>query len=216
MGLPGTGLSYTTSLSGSNRQQPLLSNMPARQNSAGGGCVLIAVVIGLLLIVGTCSSGSKTGSSTTAPPASEKLAYVSASAANCRMVADKNATIVTKLPRGTQAFAVGVDGKWTRVRVAEQTCWVSSELLSQFAPVPARSANPAMPLLSSSSPSSSARQPRQSRAVIPSSSGSRSSKRSHKRSYEDGSCPCSGERVCIGPRGGRYCITSGGNKRYGV
>ncbi len=30
------------------------------------------------------------------------------------------------------------------------------------------------------------------------------------------SCPCSSGRICIGPRGGRYCITSGGNKRYGV
>lgn len=30
------------------------------------------------------------------------------------------------------------------------------------------------------------------------------------------SCACSGHNVCIGPRGGRYCITSGGNKRYGV
>lgn len=30
------------------------------------------------------------------------------------------------------------------------------------------------------------------------------------------SCPCSSGTVCIGPRGGRYCITSGGNKRYGV
>ncbi len=29
-------------------------------------------------------------------------------------------------------------------------------------------------------------------------------------------CPCSGSQVCIGRRGGRYCITSGGNKRYGV
>ncbi|WP_182849611.1 SH3 domain-containing protein [Pelagerythrobacter aerophilus] len=35
------------------------------------------------------------------------------------------------------------------------------------------------------------------------------------RSY-GGNCPCSGSNVCIGPRGGRYCITSGGNKRYGV
>jgi uncharacterized protein YgiM (DUF1202 family) len=35
------------------------------------------------------------------------------------------------------------------------------------------------------------------------------------RSY-GGNCPCSGRNVCIGPRGGRYCITSGGNKRYGV
>ncbi|WP_348532530.1 SH3 domain-containing protein [Pseudomonas sp. PP3] len=30
------------------------------------------------------------------------------------------------------------------------------------------------------------------------------------------SCLCSSGSVCIGPRGGRYCITSGGNKRYGV
>jgi hypothetical protein len=30
------------------------------------------------------------------------------------------------------------------------------------------------------------------------------------------SCPCSSGNVCIGPRGGRYCITSGGNKRYGM
>lgn len=29
-------------------------------------------------------------------------------------------------------------------------------------------------------------------------------------------CSCSSGRICIGPRGGRYCITSGGNKRYGV
>lgn len=29
-------------------------------------------------------------------------------------------------------------------------------------------------------------------------------------------CPCGSGHVCIGPRGGRYCITSGGNKRYGV
>lgn len=29
------------------------------------------------------------------------------------------------------------------------------------------------------------------------------------------SCSCDGGNVCIGPRGGRYCITSGGYKKYG-
>lgn len=33
-------------------------------------------------------------------------------------------------------------------------------------------------------------------------------------SYSGGSCPCSSSYNCIGPRGGRYCYTSGGNKRY--
>ena len=37
-----------------------------------------------------------------------------------------------------------------------------------------------------------------------------------RSNYSDSNCPCSGNRVCIGPRGGRYCITSGGRKRYGV
>lgn len=31
---------------------------------------------------------------------------------------------------------------------------------------------------------------------------------------QSGICPCSGYNICIGPRGGKYCITSGGNKRY--
>jgi hypothetical protein len=30
-----------------------------------------------------------------------------------------------------------------------------------------------------------------------------------------GPCPCGSGRVCVGPRGGRYCLTSAGNKRYG-
>ncbi len=36
------------------------------------------------------------------------------------------------------------------------------------------------------------------------------------RGTTTGECPCNGGRVCVGPRGGRYCITSSGNKRYGV
>ena len=45
----------------------------------------------------------------------------------------------------------------------------------------------------------------------------RRGRRSHGGgSYFGGGCPCSGSQICIGPRGGRYCITSGGNKRYGV
>ena len=32
--------------------------------------------------------------------------------------------------------------------------------------------------------------------------------------YYGSSCDCRAHRICVGPRGGRYCITSGGNKRY--
>lgn len=36
------------------------------------------------------------------------------------------------------------------------------------------------------------------------------------RSGKGGGCSCAGGNVCYGSRGGRYCITSGGNKRYGI
>ncbi len=38
--------------------------------------------------------------------------------------------------------------------------------------------------------------------------------RSNAKSYSSNHCSCSSGAVCFGPRGGRYCITSGGNKRY--
>jgi len=28
------------------------------------------------------------------------------------------------------------------------------------------------------------------------------------------SCPCSGSKLCVGPRGGKFCRTSSGSKRY--
>ncbi|SFP39880.1 hypothetical protein SAMN05216229_102138 [Geopseudomonas sagittaria] len=37
-----------------------------------------------------------------------------------------------------------------------------------------------------------------------------------KRRAQGGDCSCAGGNVCFGPRGGRFCITSGGNKRYGI
>lgn len=32
---------------------------------------------------------------------------------------------------------------------------------------------------------------------------------------DDVECPCGSGSVCVGPRGGRFCITSSGKKRYG-
>ena len=28
------------------------------------------------------------------------------------------------------------------------------------------------------------------------------------------SCPCSGSKLCTGPKGGKFCYTAGGKKRY--
>ncbi|WP_425566759.1 hypothetical protein [Sphingomonas swuensis] len=139
------------------------------------------------------------------------------------MVPDSAATIVTKLARGSKANVLETGNGWTKVEAGAAVCWVSTPLLSDVKPI-----DPVEPVPdpSSLSPSQSLglyagaadASRRQSRPGTSShrSSSTRSRPRSHKRFYEDAGCPCSGDRVCIGPRGGRYCITSGGNKRYGV
>ncbi|MCT9176601.1 SH3 domain-containing protein [Acinetobacter baumannii] len=38
--------------------------------------------------------------------------------------------------------------------------------------------------------------------------------RKQKKTYYDSDCSCAVVDYCVGPRGGHYCITSGGNKRY--
>lgn len=85
------------------------------------------------------------------------------------------------------------------------------------------SANPNLTTADISLPStSSTRKGRRTREASRYSAKSHgwSTPRKKRRSLGDGysgsGCPCSGRQVCIGPRGGRYCITSGGNKRYGV
>lgn len=122
--------------------------------------------------------------------------YVSADTLNCRKKPETSAAVQAKLNRGRHVTVEDTAGTWSRLE--SPNCWVLSRYL--------RDAYIA---------------PNNRSATTPSSlyGGSRSTpkkqSRPANRSYS-GSCPCSGRQVCIGPRGGRYCITSGGNKRYGV
>ncbi|HII3799611.1 TPA: hypothetical protein ACY38O_000763 [Pasteurella multocida] len=47
-----------------------------------------------------------------------------------------------------------------------------------------------------------------------SSKSTNDSKKNSAHSSYGGSCPCSGAINCVGPRGGSYCYTSSGKKRY--
>lgn len=146
--------------------------------------------------------------------------YVDATALNCRSSPDAGAPMVAKLSRGQSVEIAETDGAWSRV--ASPSCWVNSRYLSLDAVSDysvSSSQSPGNSLYSSSSRRSSLLSSG-SISPNPKRSGTRSGKkrksRSSSRSYSGSSCPCSGSTVCVGPRGGRYCITSGGNKRYGV
>lgn len=148
-----------------------------------------------------------------------ETAYVTASSLNCREEARSDATIIAKLSQGTSVTVVDRQSAWANLDLGEESCWASARYLSS------ERLMSAAPFASTGySGATSPRAPRKkaagggSYATSPYKSPGRSSaKRSRSGgTYGASSCPCSGSRVCIGPRGGRFCITSGGNKRYGV
>jgi len=163
----------------------------------GGGSLLI-VLIGIGWIISKCGSG---GTDTPAPaPLSSppivtavptqptETMYVNAAALNQRSA--PNGNVVSKAAGGDSVSVYERHGNWARVSPDNSSpLWVSGSHLCSG--------------LGCYTP----KQPR-SRSTTPT--------RRSRSNYIDDTCPCSGNRVCIGPRGGRYCITSGGNKRYGV
>jgi hypothetical protein len=144
---------------------------------------------------------------------------------HCRVAPRTNAKVVGRLRRGQEVSVTSTEGKWSRVDPPRLTaCWVPSDLLAST--MSARIGQPA--LRGTGRTKARARADRSYARSLGiyraarNSHATRSARSSARRSrsrplYEGGgSCPCSGRDVCIGPRGGRYCITSGGNKRYGV
>jgi SH3-like domain-containing protein len=208
VGLPGTGLSYSQQLSsGDSGGAP-----PNSTQAAGNGCALLGVIGFVVLLVGMCSS-PKTNTPTSAgvseAPLSE-TAYVSAKSANCRSAPSKDSSVVAGWQQGDATTVVERSDAWAKVQSGTKSCWISSALLSSSPVAKIQS------LASAKSAAPKAAKNRAAGAYSRSSSSSTKRRSSTRYDYSGGTCPCSGSNVCIGPRGGRYCITSGGNKRYGV
>ena len=128
--------------------------------------------------------------------ASGDTVYVSSSTLNARSRPSTSSRIVGQLHSGQPLRVVDTKGDWLKVAQGAALFWIMRSHVSGVVPV--------------------ARQAPQS-LLAPASKHSRSAKYSTQRNnFSDDTCPCSGSQICIGPRGGRYCITSGGNKRYGV
>lgn len=176
--------------------------MPRRSTGTGGLLVLGFFVV----LVAMCRGGGEarmdgaehlaradTSSSPATqlpPPVAEtgEPYFVSTTSLNQR--SSPNGPVVGRLAGGNAVVVYERDGDWARVSKGDASArWVSSKLLCSGEGCYRPRPRPA-PVSKTYSPS--------------------------RNSFDSGTCPCSGRRVCIGPRGGRYCITSGGNKRYGV
>ncbi len=143
---------------------------------------------------------------------------------NCRSQPLVAARIVARIPAGSDVTVQQRRDAWSRVKHSPRSCWIASRYLGEQSTADANRAS----LRQTRAVTRDERADRQRisrpgrRAPLWAGAARHSSRRqSRPRSapvynYDGGSCPCSGRNICVGPRGGRYCITSGGNKRYGV
>jgi hypothetical protein len=202
-GLPGTGISYTTFLENGQRVRA--------QRGAGAWLVVLCLVA----LVGFCGRPPTHERTSTSPPHAAPQAlpgplyqpapeastqhFVNVDRLNVRDAV--NGRLIESLPRGSQVDVYETSDGWSRISPRGAPArWVATSRLCAglncylAAKAGAASLGGAGAAVAHSKPTAPARQ-------------------APATMYAAG-CPCSGPSNCVGPRGGRYCITSGGNKRY--
>lgn len=198
---------------------------------AGRGCGVVLVIAIALFAIGKCSSSAPNDTSVAEPvvraAGTSEPARVSARNLNCRAEPTSSARVVEALNRNEQVVVAERRDGWAGLTRASGPCWVSESFLERGADDPngvALGSERTRGLLTAGTAAGAGA----AGAYVATRAGAHHPKRrstSHGRrgrrsrggeSYLGGGCPCSGSQICIGPRGGRYCITSGGNKRYGV
>lgn len=215
VGIPGSGISYSAFKPKGRRGQNLVpaNPTPDQQSGAGSGCGFALVLVFLILLIAKCASNppgrvdpSPIGSSEALYPLPTGAAAnysdgetVTVTSSSLRVRSDPSdiGAVTGSLHRGESATIVRRSGEWLQVAQGAGLAWIAANHVKRARSQPQG--------LISSSEGHSARKFKK-----------RKGGRSSGGSYFDAGCPCSGSRVCIGPRGGRYCITSGGRKRYGV
>lgn len=143
---------------------------------------------------------------------------------NCRKAPNASSRLVRQIPKGTSVQVAGRANGWSLL--SNDDCWVLSRyLIEEGASVPNHMVNQPTERVMRAAPghvhSYRSRPVAKPRVSIQGRQTTwkkprRTSGRSNSYNFGGSSCPCSGRNICVGPRGGRYCITSGGNKRYGV
>jgi SH3-like domain-containing protein len=132
-----------------------------------------------------------------------KAAWVNAAVVNQRI--KPNGTINGKLRLGTAVKIYDEANGWARISPVDQNpVWVSKSLLCY-------SSGCAQPASKHNAPETGANS-RSSQSSVEARATASATRRTE--GIVSSTCWCSSSKVCVGPRGGIYCITSGGKKRY--
>jgi uncharacterized protein YraI len=142
---------------------------------------------------------------------------------NCRSAPRPSAAIVTRIPAGSRVTVQQRSSSWALIDHSPRSCWINSKYLAERTTAEANRISLDQTRVAGRQHHLSSRRisrPSRRSSLLSGHTyrAPRHSRRARRaQSYDvGGSCPCSGRNICVGPRGGRYCITSGGYKRYGV
>lgn len=191
-----------------NLNQLVPSQITPQPEQLAGGWRMLRLLLGVLALGFTAPAAATTTSANV----------------NCRKAPDASSRLVRQIPRGTSVQVAGRANGWSLL--SKDDCWVLSRyLIEDGAYVPNLTADQPTDRVTRAAPAQGhsyrSRPVAKPRASIQGRQSAwkkprRTSRRSNSYGFGGSSCPCSGRNICVGPRGGRYCITSGGNKRYGV
>lgn len=139
------------------------------------------------------SSGDASATETSAPKDSSSSSnYITGSGVAARDAPSSSSRVLRTLTKGESVTVISRKKGWVKVAGKGVTYWVRSKHISFASNAGIRS--------------------KRTRSA----SLSHTKKHSRRSSFaSSGSCPCGSGHICIGPRGGRFCMTSGGNKEYG-
>lgn len=157
-----------------------------------------------LVALGIFGSGNDNSPKQTSDPENAQSAveevieskYINTNSLNIR---DKpNGHVVGKLGRGEKVDIYETKGNWARISLnSSSPQWLSTKLLCET--------DGCFKQKSRSTTSDNYQALK---------SHPHHTERKQKKTYYDSDCSCAVVDYCVGPRGGHYCITSGGNKRY--
>ena len=104
-----------------------------------------------------------------------------------------NGEIIGKLSRGDAILIYDVSADWSRIsKEKESPQWLASKYLCSYDNCYKKKVS----------------------SVVSKSANQKAYKPNKFSQSYSGACSCSSGTYCYGPRGGRYCYTSGGNKSY--
>jgi hypothetical protein len=215
VGIPGTGISHSSLMSPSTESGGDQKFSPI--NTQKSGCGTWAIVAIALFALAKCIGGLDP-TTTTAPvvrteaipqqsvllsePEAEKTAdsnsdHITGAKVEGRSSPSSTSKITRIFQNGDAVKIVKRKRNWIKVMQNGVTFWVLAKHIS--------SSVGASPIVT-----------RSSLVGRPSKQSAKKNRTLKRSGFSGGSCPCGSGRICTGPRGGRYCITAGGNKRYGV